>query len=833
MVLQNYSLLLLEEGWDGDRKYMKLMKVMKFGGTSVGSVDSILNVKKIVEAEQEPVIVVVSALGGITDKLIATSHMAAGGDSAYEVALAEIKKRHIDMIERLIPDGGQKENLLLIANQLLTELGGIYQGLYLIRDLSAKTLATIVSYGERISSRIVTTLVDGAEWFDSRNFIKTEQKQGKHILDSELTNRLVCETFARLPKVALVPGFISTDKNTGEVTNLGRGGSDYTAAIIAAALEADCLEIWTDVDGFMTADPRVISSAYTINELSYVEATELCNFGAKVVYPPTIYPVCHKNIPILVKNTFKPEGAGTIISNETKDGQKAIKGISSINDTSLITVQGLGMVGVIGINFRIFKALAENGISVFLVSQASSENSTSIGVRNEDAALACEVLNAEFAKEIEMGELGTVTAECNLATVAIVGENMKHTPGIAGKLFGTLGRNGINVIAGAQGASETHISFVVARESLRKTLNVIHDSFFLSEYQVLNLFICGVGTVGGSLLEQIRQQRQKLMDERGLKLNVVGIASGHNALFCRDGIDLDNYRQLLAASEPSNIQRLHDEVIGMNIFNSVFVDCTASAEVASLYGDFLQKNISVVAANKVAASSAYENYASLKQTARARGVKYLFETNVGAGLPIINTINNLIASGDKILKIEAVLSGTLNFIFNEISADVPFVETVRRAKEQGYSEPDPRIDLSGKDVIRKLVILAREAGYQVEQEDVEKHLFIPQDFFDGSLEDFWKNLPTLDADFEERRCRLESEGKRWRFVAKMENGHTSVSLREVDKDHPFYMLEGSNNIILLTTERYKEYPMLIQGYGAGAGVTAAGVFADIMSIANI
>ncbi len=806
---------------------------MKFGGTSVGSVNSILNVKKIVEAEQEPVIVVVSALGGITDKLIATSQMAAGGDSGYEVALAEIKKRHIDMIETLIPDGGQKENLLLIANQLLTELGGIYQGLYLIRDLSAKTLATIVSYGERISSRIVTTLIDGAEWFDSRNFIKTEQKQGKHILDSELTNRLVCETFARLPKVALVPGFISTDKNTGEVTNLGRGGSDYTAAIIAAALEADCLEIWTDVDGFMTADPRVISSAYTINELSYVEATELCNFGAKVVYPPTIYPVCHKNIPILIKNTFNPEGAGTIISSETKDGQKAIKGISSINDTSLITVQGLGMVGVIGINFRIFRALAENGISVFLVSQASSENSTSIGVRNEDAALACKVLNAEFAKEIEMGELGTVTAEMNLATVAIVGENMKHTPGIAGKLFGTLGRNGINVIACAQGASETNISFVVARESLRKTLNVIHDSFFLSEYQVLNLFICGVGTVGGSLLEQIRQQRQKLMDERGLKLNVVGIASGHNALFCREGISLDNYREQLAASAPSNIQRLHDEVIGMNIFNSVFVDCTASAEVASLYGDFLQKNISVVAANKVAASSAYENYASLKQTARARGVKYLFETNVGAGLPIINTINNLIASGDKILKIEAVLSGTLNFIFNELSADVPFSETVRRAKEQGYSEPDPRIDLSGKDVVRKLVILAREAGYRVEQDDVEKHLFIPQNFFDGSLDDFWTNLPSLDADFEERRRRLESEGKRWRFVAKMENGKTSVSLCEVEKEHPFYMLEGSNNIILLTTERYKEYPMLIQGYGAGAGVTAAGVFADIMSIANI
>ena len=810
------------------------MKVMKFGGTSVGSVDSILKVKQIVEAAEEPVIVVVSALGGITDKLINTSQMAANGDAEYEKEYREIVNRHIEMVYTVIPAGEGRTVLLDKVNELLSELKDIFQGIYLIKDLSSKTSATIVSYGERLSSIIAATLIKGAVWYDSRNFIKTEKKHAKHILDSELTTSLVKETFDEIPQVALVPGFISTDKNSGEVTNLGRGGSDYTASIIAASLNAASLEIWTDVDGFMTADPRVISTAYTINELSYVEAMELCNFGAKVVYPPTIYPVCHKNIPILIKNTFNPEAPGTIIKQEVDSGSKAIKGISSINYTTLITVTGLGMVGVIGVNFRIFKALAQNGISVFMVSQASSENSTSIGVRNQDAALACEVLNEEFAKEIEMGEISPVVAEMNLATIAIVGENMKHTPGIAGKLFGTLGRNGISVIACAQGASETNISFVVEAKSLRKSLNVIHDSFFLSEYQVLNLFICGTGTVGGSLIEQIRCQQQKLMQERGLKLKVVGIADGHRALFTRAGIDLASYREEMEEKGiPSSAAVLHDEIIGMNIFNSVFVDCTASAEVASLYKEFLMHNISVVAANKIAASSDYSIYSELKQIARRRGVKFLFETNVGAGLPIINTINDLINSGDKILKIEAVLSGTLNYIFNKISADVPFSQTIKMAQEERYSEPDPRIDLSGKDVIRKLVILAREAGYKLEQTDVEKHLFVPSDFFEGPLEEFWKKVPSLDADFEARRRKLESENKRWRFVAKLENGKGSVSLQEVDSKHPFYGLEGSNNIILLTTERYKEYPMMIQGYGAGASVTAAGVFADIMSIANI
>lgn len=807
------------------------MKVMKFGGTSVGSAESILRVKSIVEKQTEPVIVVVSALGGITDKLIRTSHMAVEGDALYQKSFDEIKQRHDEMIDAVIPTGEKRNELQTKVDGLLEELRSIYQGVYLIRDLSPKTQAAIVSYGERISCQIVATLIDGAECFDSREFIKTEFKAGKNRLVKELTNKLVCQNWQKLPQTSIVGGFISTDVESGEVTNLGRGGSDYTASIIAAALNASVLEIWTDVDGFMTADPRVISSAYVIPELSYIEAMELSNFGAKVVYPPTIYPVCIKHIPILIKNTFNPDAPGSIIKDEVQDDSKSIKGISSIKGTTLITVSGLSMVGVIGVNRRIFTCLADNGISVFMVSQASSENSTSIGVQDEDADEACRVLDLEFQKEIEDGSMFPMLAEKGLATVAIVGENMKHTPGIAGKLFGTLGRSGISVIACAQGASETNISFVINQNFLRKALNVIHDSFFLSEYQVLNLFICGVGTVGGSLLEQIHHQQEKLMRELRLKLNVVGIASSNKAIFTREGIDLNTYRKQLAEAPQSDIFRLRDEIIGMNIFNSVFIDCTASAEVAGLYADFLEHNINVVAANKIAASSDYANYRRLKQIAQKRGVKFLFETNVGAGLPIIRTINDLHNSGDKILRIEAVLSGTLNFIFNTISKDIPFSQTVRMAKEEGYSEPDPRIDLSGKDVIRKLVILAREAGYEISQEDVEAKLFIPQSFFDGTIDEFWKNLPSLDADFEERRKELEKDNKVWRFVAKLENGKASVSLQEFESNHSFYVLEGSNNIVLLTTERYREYPMLIQGYGAGASVTAAGVFADIMSLA--
>jgi len=811
------------------------MKVLKFGGTSVGSVASILSLQKIVEkeAKHQPIIVVVSALGGITDQLITTSQLALKGDESWRNEFDSIVARHHKMIDAIITDPHDRESLFNNVDSLFEQLQSIYYGVFLIHDLSHKTEDTIVSYGERLSSRIVATLIRGAKWFDSRKFIKTEEKQGKRSLDSELTNKLVLDTFSDLPRISLVPGFIAQDRDSGDITNLGRGGSDYTASILAASLNAEVLEIWTDVDGFMTADPRVIKSAYTINELSYAEAMELCNFGAKVVYPPTIYPVCVKNIPIKVKNTFNPDGKGTIIKSHVENNQKPIKGLSSIKGTTVITVTGLSMVGVVGVNRRIFSSLANNGISVFLVSQAASENNTSIGVKDEDADNAVRVLNDEFRLEIEDGRMFPMHAESGLATVAIVGENMRRTPGISGKLFEVLGRSGISIIAIAQGASEMNISFVVKGTDLRKALNVLHDSLFLSEYKVLNLFICGVGTVGSMLIEQIKSQYEELKQSSNLKLKVVGIASSKNAIFNRDGLNLDNYREELKSSEPSNPEHLRDVILQMNIFNSVFVDCTASQDVAALYQSLLENNISVIAANKIAASGKYEDYYHLKQTAIQRGVKFRFETNVGAGLPIIGTINDLRNSGDKILKIEAVLSGTLNFIFNEIGAETPFSETVKRAKEQGYSEPDPRIDLSGKDVVRKLVILTREAGYKVEQEDVEKHLFVPNNYFQGSVEDFWKRLPELDANFEQRREKLAEEGKRWRFVATMEHGKTNVALKEVDSSHPFYNLEGSNNIVLLTTDRYKEYPMQIQGYGAGASVTAAGVFANIMSIANI
>ena len=811
-------------------KQTRFMRVLKFGGTSVGSPTGLLQAKSVIESCSDDIIVVVSALGGITDQLIRTSKTAASGDLEYEEQLAAITERHYRQAEETVMPEKLPE-VKARLEVLLGELSNIFKGVYLIKDLSAKTSDAIVSYGERLSSVIVNGTIRNSVLYDSREFIKTKPYFNKHVVDFNETEKLVLQKFAEIPHISIVPGFISADTATGDVTNLGRGGSDYTASVLASILNADTLEIWTDVDGFMTADPKIISNAYTIGHLTFVEAMELCNFGAKVIYPPTIFPAYHKNIPIKIKNTFNPEGAGNA---ETGDHNRAIKGISSINDTCLITIQGLGMVGVIGVNYRIFKTLAKSGISVFLVSQAASENTTSIGVRNADADLAVQVLSDEFEQEIRMGEINRIKQEGNLATVAIVGEKMKHTPGIAGKLFGTLGRNGINVIACAQGASETNISFVISIDSLKKALNVIHDSFFLSDYQVLNLFLAGNGLVGSNLISQLRMQQEKLMKEKSLQIKVIGISNSRHYIIDRNGIDLNTYNEKLDSSEvASSPEIFRDEILGMNMFNSVFVDCTASAEVAGIYQSLLDHNVSVVAANKIAASSEYDKYRKLKDTARKRGVKYLFETNVGAGLPIINTISDLINSGDKILKIEAVVSGTLNFIFNEMGEDVPLSKAIRLAKEAGYAEPDPRIDLSGTDVIRKLVILSREAGYRVEQNDVKKNLFIPEKYFKGSLEEFWAAIPELDEEFENRRRILAAEGKCWRFVATLDNGKAEVGLKEVDRESPFYRLAGSNNVILITTERYKEYPMQIKGYGAGASVTAAGVFADIISIANI
>ncbi len=796
-------------------------------------------VKQIIEKEKEkePVIVVVSALDGVTDRLLLAADFALNSNPGYKTLLEEIIVRHEEIIEKVLISHTDREEVEVKVRQLFEELQNILRGVFLIGDLSQKTSDKIVSYGERLSSLIISKVIDGARLYDPTTFIKTNIQFNHHIPDLQRSNELIRETFAKMPppRVAIVPGFISSSHDNNDITNLGRGGSDYTASIIAAAMNASVLEIWTDVDGFMTADPKIINSAYVIEELSFTEAIELTNFGAKVIYPPTIFPVYHKNIPIYVKNTFRPEAEGTRIRNiqPTRNGQ-IIKGISSISDTALITIQGLGMVGVIGVNKRIFSALADNGISVFIVSQASSENSTSIGVRTQDAALSQQVLSQEFAHEISMGSINEIMVEYDLATIAIVGQNMKHVPGIAGKFFGALGRNGISIVALAQGAGETNISCVISKTDLKKSLNVIHDSFFLSPYQELNLFVVGTGTVGGNLLEQIQKQQNTLKDHNKLRINIVGIANGRKALFTREGIPLEGYYEnLMTNGIKSSPERIRDEVMKMNIFNSVFVDCTASPDIAKLYGELMAKNISVVTANKIAASSDYESYRLLKETARKAGVKFLFETNVGAGLPIINTMNSLTHSGDKIIKLEAVLSGTLNFIFNTLSEKVPFSKAIQMAVDAQFAEPDPRVDLSGLDVTRKLVILSREAGAKVNQSDVTKNLFVPQKFFDGTLDEFWQTISEMDASFEERRKELAKEGKRLRFVASYDHGHCEVGLREVERGHPFYDLEGSNNIIMITTERYNEYPMVIKGYGAGAGVTAAGVFSDIISIANI
>ena len=813
------------------------MKILKFGGTSVGTPESILRVKEIVSSREEPCIVVVSALSGVTDQLIRASKLAAAGDPTFREVIAQLRMRHDDMCTAVVPDAAVRTALVAELEGLLDQLERICEGIFLLQVLPRKTENEVMSFGERLSSRIVTAALSGAVRYPATEMVKTRRHGHQDAVDQDLTYSLIQEAFRNWSasgQTAVVPGFIASDALSGEITTLGRGGSDYTASLLAAALDAEQLEIWTDVDGFMTADPRIIKTSYVIDEMTYEEAMELCNFGAKVIYAPTLYPVCAKGIPILIKNTFNLKAPGTIVKKTVAPGHTSIKGISSIDDISLITLSGTSMVGIVGVDSRIFAALAQEQISAFLVSQSASETGISIGVSRADAHRAQQVLTESFEREIKSGAINPIEVRDELAAVAVIGENMKQHAGIAGKLFTTLGRNGISVIALAQGAAESNISFIVERRQLRKSLNVIHDSFFLSEYQELNLFLCGIGTVGGRLIAQIAAQRDKLMRERGLKINIVGIARSTRGVFDRAGIDLSRWQEILQQDGISlDAQRLRDEVIAMNIFNSVFVDCTASADIAALYGDFFDHGISVVCANKIAASSDYANYRRLKDLSRKRGVKWLFETNVGAGLPIIGTINDLCNSGDRIRKMEAVLSGTLNFIFNTLSADIPFSETVRMAKEQGFSEPDPRIDLSGKDVIRKLVILSREAGYEVNQEDVEAHLFIPKEFFDCSEAEFWAKLPSLDAEFEERRRQLEADGKRWRFVAKMEEGRCEVALRAVERQHSFYVLDGSNNIILLTTERYNRHPMLIQGYGAGADVTAAGVFADIMSIANI
>ncbi len=806
------------------------MKVLKFGGSSVGSAENIKKVKRIVESQQGDVIVVVSAMGGITDKILITAQNASVGNSSFHADLAEIRKRHKDVVKELFSGSG---SIKYIVGELLDELEQILTGITLVGELTTKTLDRIAGIGERLSSHIVAQYL-GVDRVDAADLIRTDSNFGKAAVDFLVTGNNIRKAFQNFKGVAVVPGFISKNEK-GEFTTIGRGGSDYTAAIIAATLNVEILEIWTDVNGFMTADPRVISKAYTIPELTYSEALELSHFGAKVIYPPTILPVYQKGIPVLIKNTFNPENSGTRISKTMINGaEHIIKGISSISGITLVTLQGIGMVGVAGISMRLFTALARVNVNVILISQASSENSISVAIEENRVEVAKNAIHDEFEKEISKGQVNRIAMEGELSIVAIVGENMKQTTGIAGKLFSAVGRSGVNIIAIAQGASELNISWVVKTEELRKTLNTVHESFFLSEHMELNVFLMGIGLVGGSLLQQLQKQQEKLLKEKHLKIKLTGIANSRKMVFKREGIDIATFKETLEKSDKvSSLQGFVNEIREMNIFNSVFVDCTASDQVANIYKDILRANVAVVTANKVAASSDYKNYSEIKSIAKQKGVKFLFETNVGAGLPIINTLNDLVNSGDKILKIEAVLSGTLNYIFNTISAKIPLSKTIEMAKAEGYSEPDPRIDLSGVDVARKILILARESGYVIEMEDIKINRFVPDSYFDGSLEDFWKTIHELDQSFEVSRRKLEAANKKWRFVAKFENGIAEVGLQEVDSKHPFYDLEGSNNLVMYTTERYHEFPMLIKGYGAGASVTAAGVFADLIKVSNI
>ncbi len=807
------------------------MKILKFGGTSVGSSENIRRIGEIVLNQSEKIIVVVSALGGVTDLLLGAAKKAASGIDVTTELIA-IHKRHEEIVLSLF-NSDESLKTLEVLRPLFDELEKIVQGVTLIGELTPKTLDKILGFGERLSSLLISRYLH-VPLLDSMALIKTDRNFGKANVDFDLTYNLISEACAKIDLFAVAPGFISSAPD-GSVTTLGRGGSDYTAALFAAAVNVRQLEIWTDVDGFMTADPRVISKAYTIPVLTYSEAMELSHFGAKVIYPPTILPVYQKNIPIHIKNTLNPEAEGTLITQSEAAGKDhPIKGISSISGISLFTIQGLGMVGVTGISMRLFGALARNEINVILISQASSENSISFAIDSQFSEIARESISFEFEREIASGRISKLTCENDLSIVAIVGENMKHSAGIAGKLFHTIGKNGINVVAIAQGASEQNISWVVKHADLRKTLNVVHEAFFLSPYVELNIFLVGTGTVGRDLLDQIGRQQEKLKKQNRLKLKLAGVANSRKMIFDREGIDISTVKHALSQSETkSDLTDFCNTMVGMNMFNSVFVDCTADDKVANFYLFALENYISVVAANKVAASSEYSRYRELKEMAANHGVKFLFETNVGAGLPLISTINDLMHSGDRIVRIEAVLSGTLNYIFNTLSKEVPFSKAIRMAKEMGYAEPDPRIDLSGIDVIRKLVILARESGYRLEKEEVENNSFIPAKYFNSTMDEFWNTIGEMDEPFEQKRLVLESKQQKWRFVGVMNEGRASVSLVIVDPGHPFYDLEGSNNILLLTSERYNEYPMLIKGYGAGAAVTAAGVFADLIKVSNI
>ncbi len=803
---------------------------MKFGGSSMGSAESIRIVKSILEEVEGPAVVVVSAVGGVTDLLIKAAGQASRSLD-YRPLFDALVERHCAVTAGLFEDPTPVDARL---RPVFDHIGSLLKGVALLRELSSRSLDVISGQGEILSSIILHKLMGGSAWFDSRELIVTHRAGQRNLVLFERTLPLIGSLKPKLKNINIFPGFVAADE-AGQPTTLGRGGSDYTAALLAAGFDAGVLEIWTDVDGFMTADPRIISRAYTIGHLTYSEAMELSHFGAKVIYPPTILPVYKKNIPILIKNTFNSKGVGTLIDG-VPNGSSAshIKGISSIRNVSLLTLQGPGMVGVSGISMRLFGALAKCFINVVLISQASSENSISFVVDSAEAAQAKSVIHEAFAAELANGQILPVCEESQMSVVAIVGERMKHTTGVAGKLFHALGMNGVNVYAIAQGASEVNISLVIKEENLKKSLNALHDAFFLSHYKVLHLFLAGVGTVGSRLMAKLGSQAEKLRNSDRLVIRIAGVANSRSMAFNPQGINSSEIAGLLLQGEPSSPELYSQRIKEMNLANSVFVDCTASQAVANLYLDLLSANINVVTANKIASSSHYSLYRQLKDTAREKGVKFLFETNVGAALPIISPINDLIKSGDRILRLEAVLSGTLNFIVNELSASSPLSKVIGLAREKGFSEPDPRIDLSGVDVARKILILAREAGYELEPEEVEREPFVPASFFvDEPVDGFMQRIAVLDDAFEQKRLSLEAKGLRMRYVATLDNGKASLGLKLVDDSHPFYHLEGSNNVVLIWSDNYRDHPMQIKGYGAGAEVTAAGVFADIIKVANL
>lgn len=813
------------------------MKVLKFGGSSVGSAETINQVVDIIRTAREggPCAVVLSAMHGTTDALIEAGRSAERGDDGYIEILGNIGEGHASAIRALFTNGDHSA-ISDFVETTVKELEDLCEGVRLIRELSPKTLDRILSFGEIVASRIVAAKLaaDGLnnEWKDSRLLVCTDSGHGFASVDFKKTNKGIKEYFAtHAGRLHIFPGFISADSE-GHTTTLGRGGSDYTAAIIAAAVDAEVLEIWTDVSGMMTADPRFVRNVRQISNITYREAMELSHFGAKVIYPPTIQPVMAKGIPILVKNTFDPDHPGTLIESESAAKTDMIRGITSIDNITVLSLEGSGMVGIPGFSKRLFDALSRASINVILITQSSSEHSICVAIEDTHANEAKFAVDREFEYEIAVGRIDPLGVESGFSILALVGDNMKEHTGVSGKMFTTLGNNGINIHAIAQGSSERNISAIISSKDVRKAVNTLHEEFFSDGNKQINVFIAGVGTVGSRLIVQLAAQHQHLSDELRLNVRVVGIANSRQAFLVDEGIDLGVYKDDLAAASAMNINAFADSIIHQNLRNSVFVDVTASSDVVNVYDKLLEKSISVIACNKVAASSEYEKYSRLKERAREFGTNFFFETNVGAGLPVINTLNDLLRSGDRVNRIEAVLSGTLNFVFNNYDGTRQFAEVVRQAQDEGYTEPDPRLDLSGTDVARKILILAREAGHRIEIDDIANTAFLPESCMAGSVEDFYTELEKQEPHFRQLLEHALSQGLTLKYIASFRDGKASVGLQSIGPDHNFANLSGKDNAVLFYTNRYSEQPLVIKGAGAGADVTAAGVFADIIRAAR-